>query len=458
MVQFEGYNETIKKVYDHNQEQVFRFWNELSNNEKKELIDQLAEVDLDHLEELYRNREHAETPDFSPAPYVPLPKTDEEKKSRAEVAKLGEHVIRKGKVAAFVVAGGQGSRLGYDGPKGKFPIGPVSEKTLFEIHAEKIRAYGNKYGVEIPYMVMTSNTNHEETVACFNDMNFFGLNPDSIRIFRQNMIPSLDASGKMVLAEKNRLFRNPDGHGGSLTAISSSGALDWLKEKGIECVSYFQVDNPLVRIIDPVFVGYHEKDKADITSKCLKKTGPHEKVGIFVTLESGNIGVVEYSDLSEEKAQMTDESGELVYSAGSPAIHLFRVSFLEELTRGGRIFLPYHTAEKKLEVITSEGEKEINGYKFEKFVFDALPLTDKNVIIEAARDEEFAPVKNATGTDSAESAREKISNLHRRWLKEAGIDIPDKVRVVEIAPSLAVEPEDLPTDLKVPAEEKVYLE
>jgi UDP-N-acetylglucosamine/UDP-N-acetylgalactosamine diphosphorylase len=262
----------------------------------------------------------------------------------------------------------------------------------------------------------------------------------------------------MVLSEKNRLFRNPDGHGGSLTAISSSGALDWLKEKGIECVSYFQVDNPLVRIVDPVFVGYHEKDSADITSKCLKKTGPHEKVGIFVTLESGNIGVVEYSDLSEEKATMTDDSGELVYSAGSPAIHLFRVSFLEELTRGGRISLPFHTAKKNLEVVSTEGEKEIKGYKFEKFVFDALPLTDKNVIIEAARDEEFAPVKNATGTDSAESAREKISNLHRRWLEERKIDVPGKVRVVEIAPSLAVEAEDLPADLEVPSAEKVYLE
>jgi UDP-N-acetylglucosamine/UDP-N-acetylgalactosamine diphosphorylase len=459
MVSFDGYDELIKKVYDYHQEHVFRYWGELDDRDKRNLLDELSAVDFELLKELSLQsmREESELSDFEPAPFTPIPRTGEEIKEYRAAGEAGEEHIRAGRVAAFVVAGGQGSRLGFEGPKGRYPVGPVSGKTLFQIHAEKILKYSSKYGTTIPWLVMTSQANHRETVQFLEEYDCFGLGRDNVMVFPQNMIPSLDKEGRLLLETRCSLFKNPDGHGGSLTALYTSGALDFLQRRGIETISYFQVDNPLVRIIDPPFIGCHVKERAAISSKAVRKAYPDEKVGVFVRFHHGRIGVMEYSDLPEEKRNLRDEAGVLQFSMGNIAIHLFNRDFIGEITSGGDIALPYHVARKKIRAYARGGMSEIEGFKFEKFVFDALPLTDRNIVFETLREEEFAPVKNRSGVDSVETARRLMSDLYRKWLRGRRIAIPENVEVIEISPLLAVEPEDLDEKLPVPAQEGVYL-
>jgi UDP-N-acetylglucosamine/UDP-N-acetylgalactosamine diphosphorylase len=458
MITYSGYEAVIRRVCEYGQEHLFAEWDGLSQEKKRSLLEELAQVDFDLMKMLYRERNAAAHMDFEPAPYIRVPATDSERAERQRARDAGIEIIRRGRVAAFVVAGGQGSRLGYNGPKGKFPVGPVSGKTLFRIHAEKIVRYGRKYGIAVPFLIMTSDENHNETTAYFRENNNFGIADGDLMIFRQNMIPSLDGSGNLLLREQHSLFRNPDGHGGSLTALYTSGALEAMAARGIEIISYFQVDNPLVNILDPVFIGFHGLRNADVSSKALKKAYPEEKIGVFVKFSNGRIGVIEYSDLPDAKARDTDTSGGLAYAAGSIAIHLFSTNFVERITAGTEISLPFHTAKKKLRSYSRGEYREIEGLKFEKFVFDALPLTDKNVVFETLREGEFAPVKNPKGVDSVESAQKMMSDLHRSWLAARGIAVPDAAGMIEISPLLAVEPEDIDQSLRVPKTERVYLE
>lgn len=457
MITFPGHDPVIRRVYEKKQEHVFDHWEGLTEVERKGLLDDLAGVDFDLIERLYASDEGHGGADFEPAPFIPVPTSAGEKNEYARARAAGEDHVRAGKVAAFVVAGGQGSRLGFEGPKGKFPVGPVTGKSLFQIHAEKVLAASRKYGACIPLLIMTSRANHDETAAYFKEQGNFGIDPGDLFIFPQNMIPALDAKGRLILEDRDRLFKNPDGHGGSLTALQTSGALEKMKGRGIETISYFQVDNPLVMIIDPVFIGFHLLRNADVSSKAVRKAYPEEKVGVFVRYPDGTLGVVEYSDLPEEKTMSRDGNGELRYIAGSIAIHLFKRDFIERLTGGREITLPFHRAKKKIPAFVDGKRREIEGIKYEKFVFDALPLTEHNVVFETLREREFAPVKNREGVDSVESARAMMSDEHRRWLEERGIRIHAGTRAVEISPLVALEPEDLDPSLKLPDGEKVYL-
>lgn len=457
MISYKGYEEIIEKVYFYKQEHVFEYWNELTDNERIILLKELSEVDFDLLKKLYNSSEEVVPSVFEPAPYICKPRNNEERKAFSDAEKKGIEHIKSGKVAAFIVAGGQGSRLGFEGPKGKFPAGPVSGKSLFHFHGEKIYAASKKYSTVIPYLIMTSTDNHDDTIAFFEMENYFGLNKSDVYFFKQNMIPSLDDKGNLVLSDKNRLFRNPDGHGGSITALRSSGVLDILKDRGIETLTYFQVDNPLVKVIDPVYIGFHLIHSAQMSSKALIKAYPEEKIGVFVKFPDNKTGIIEYSDMPEEKLRMQNSRGDLVYAAGSPAIHLFSRSFIEDITETGGTNLPYHTARKDIKVLQNGEYTTVKGYKFEKFVFDALPLARKDLILETTREEEFAPIKNAEGIDSPASASELMSNLHRSWLAAKGVAIPEKVKIIEISPLLSFDGSDLPSDLIVPDREKVFL-
>lgn len=457
MIYVEGYQNTIEKVYRTGNEHVFAFWDALTPDRQKHLLQELSHINFEELENLYALTKKQVIPmGFEPAPFTGLPQTPEERKDFDNARAIGIETIKNGKVAAFVVAGGQGSRLGFDGPKGMLPIGPVSNKTLFQIHAEKIKAYEKKFNVEIPWCIMTSEANHDATVEYFEKNKFFNLNKDNVFIFTQNMIPSLDENGKLILETPYSIFRNPDGHGGSLTALYQSGTLSKLMDMGIEILSYFQVDNPLVRIIDPVFIGFHVKRNAEVSSKALKKAYPEEKIGVFVKFSNGRIGVVEYSDLPPEKQNEKDEHGNLRYLAGSIAIHLFNTHFIENITKGN-VTLPFHVAKKSIPKYSPEGKIHITGYKFEKFVFDALPLTEHNFILETKREEEFAPVKNKTGVDSVETAQELMINLYTQWLIQKNIPIPKVVEKIEISPLCAVEPDDVPATLLLPQQKEVYI-
>ncbi len=460
MILHPGYEQLIERVYRHGQEHVFEFWDSLSGNEKTALLDELAGVDFEELETLFAGAKDGgkAAPDFSPAPCITLPETEAERARFTGAREAGGRHIEEGRVAAFVVAGGQGTRLGFDGPKGIYRVGPVSGKSLFQIHAEKILKSSMKYHASIPWLVMTSQANHADTLSYLHENRFFGLDEQNVIVFPQGMIPSLDARGRLILESPCRLFRNPDGHGGSLGALASSGALAELERRGIETISYFQVDNPLVAIVDPVFIGFHVLEGAEVSSKALEKAYPEEKIGVFVEFKDRTLGVMEYSDLPLEMQRKRDGSGRLLYRMGSIAVHLFSRVFVKRLTSGAGVRLPFHVAKKKIKAYAQGGAQEIEGYKFEKFVFDALPLTARNVILETRREEEFAPVKNKSGVDSVESAQELMSALYKSWLIGRGIALPPEVEIVEISPLLAIAPEDLSESIGVPRRREVYLD
>jgi UDP-N-acetylglucosamine/UDP-N-acetylgalactosamine diphosphorylase len=458
MISFPGYDSLLSRIYQYGHDQVLSFWDRLSDAERRILLDDVSSVDFELIAKLYKEKEyHASAPrDFTPASFIPIHAQSSDVKNEEAYA-LGVEHIKKGCCAAFVVAGGQGSRLGFEGPKGAYKISPVKNKSLFQLHVEKVLKCSQKYDVHIPILVMTSELNHEAILTHFRENNNFGCTDSDIIFFPQNMIPSLDGEGKIVLSAKNRIFKNPDGHGGSVTALRTSGALDILKMRGIKTISYFQVDNPLVRIIDPLFIGHHLLRNAEVSSKIVVKQNEHEKVGVFVRFADGHDGVIEYSDMPTHKIKLKNSDGSLAYNAANLAIHLFDISYIEKLT-GGDLPLPFHTARKKIDTYTPSGLKKIDGLKFEKFVFDAIPLAERSVIMETTRAEEFAPVKNAHGDDSPESTRKAMTALFRDWLDKRGIHIPKRVSVIEISPLAAVDADDLDASLSIPDSDAVYIE
>jgi UDP-N-acetylglucosamine/UDP-N-acetylgalactosamine diphosphorylase len=353
----------------------------------------------------------------------------------------GEDLLRQGKVAALIVAGGQGSRLGIEAPKGVVKVTPLRSKSLFCLFSQKVLALCRKYGSAIPVYIMTSRSNNTQTKAFFEENKYFGLSPDEVFFFVQGMLPSVTQEGKFILSRSGGLFMNPDGHGGTFSALKKSGCLDSMREKGIEEIFYFQVDNPLVKVCDPLFIGLHNLGGAQMSSKVVRKRSFEEKVGVIARAD-GKTRVIEYSDMTDEMRYATNEMEEMLYWAGSIAIHIIRRDFVENLTQS-RLRLPYHRAVKMIPALDEEGNPvEKKGVKFETFIFDALPLADKSITLEVFREEEFAPVKNKTGEDSLESSMLMQSALHKTWLENIGVQVRDGVKV-EISPLHALDGEDL---------------
>ncbi|HOD69391.1 MAG: putative uridylyltransferase [Deltaproteobacteria bacterium ADurb.BinA179] len=416
---------------------------------RREIARDLEEIDAPLVRELIAGRFLYEEPAVTavkPAPVIPASFSSSPESSRFR--RHGETLLSQGRVAALVVAGGQGSRLGIDAPKGVVGVTPVRRKSLFQLHAEKILALSNKYAQPIPLFVMTSRANDADTKDFFTAHSFFGLNPDDVFFFVQGMLPSITPEGSFVLSREGGLFMNPDGHGGTLSALKKSGCLDTLKERGIEEIFYFQVDNPLVSICDPLFVGLHSLKGAQMSSKVVRKKSFEEKVGVIAEVE-GRTRVLEYSDMNDDMRYAVDGEGEMLYWAGSIAIHMIRRDFVETLT-GSAVRLPFHKALKTIPTVDSRGRPtEIQGIKFETFIFDALPMAEKSVTLEVLREREFAPVKNRTGEDSLETSRIMQSNLHRSWLEDLGVNISDR-SIVEISPLAALEKDDLRARGKIP--------
>ena len=441
------------------QAQLLAFFDQLSPSQQRALAAQLGELDWDYLDELtethVRRKPDLSAPEpIEPAPYYPVtPANTEADTEYAHARTLGETLIRGGQVAAFTVAGGQGTRLGWDDPKGTFVATPLSRKPLFQLFAEQLRKTGELYGAVVPWYIMTSAANHAVTQDFFEAHDFFGLGRENVTLFPQGMMPSIGLDGKLLLGEKHALALNPDGHGGSLTALAKSGALGDMERRGVTQISYFQVDNPSVRCIDPLFIGLHVRDGAQMSSKMLRKVSPQERVGNFC-VAGGKLCVIEYSDMPDALAEAKDADGALKFNAGSVAIHMISVSFVRQLTegRGDRLELPFHRAEKAVPYIdTATGERvhpgAPNAVKLERFIFDALPLAEHSIILESDRVEEFAPIKNAHGTDSPESSRKLQIKRAARWLEANGVEIPYKNgevdAVIEISPLTALSAEDL---------------
>jgi UDP-N-acetylglucosamine/UDP-N-acetylgalactosamine diphosphorylase len=446
----------------HGQEHLLAFAAALPPARLASLLDQIDALDLDEIDDLIARyvRVKPETTmpgDLAPAPYYPNnPASAGRSYDAAKFRSLGEQLIRAGKLAAFCVAGGQGTRLGWNGPKGTFPATPVTGKPLFRVFAEQIIAAQRRYGVTIPWYIMTSPINDADTRAFFRDNNNFGIARRDIFMFPQGVMPSFDrATGRMLLAERHELAVNPDGHGGSIRALAESRAIDDMGERGVEHISYFQVDNPLVKIVDPLFFGLHAHaadSSAEMSSKMLPKANAAEKVGVFCRA-GGKTMVIEYSDLPPALAAATNADRSLRFLAGSIAIHLLGVRFVERLTEGATFALPWHRADKKVPFIDpGTGARveptEPNGVKLETFVFDAIPLAASSIVYETSRAEEFAPIKNATGVDSAESSAQIQSDRNGAWLEQHGVRVPRRAdgRVdarIEISPLTALEPSDL---------------
>ncbi|MBI5690389.1 MAG: UDPGP type 1 family protein [Verrucomicrobia bacterium] len=416
------------------QAQVFAFLDTLGPTERARLLAEAAEVDLAELDRLNRTLLNSKAAagidltDLAPAPYEKRPEHGGDGGAWARAKAAGETALREGRVAAFTVAGGQGTRLGYDGPKGTFPVTPLRAKSLFQVFAEKIRAAGVRYGRPLHWFIMTSHANHEATVAFFAEHRHFGLDPARVHFFRQGRMPAVDFSGKILLETRGSLALSPDGHGGSLRALSRSGALDLMAREGIDTLSYFQVDNPLVRCIDPAFLGWHRLAGSEMSSKMVPKAYAEEKVGHFCR-QRGRLVVVEYSDLPMAMQRETDGAGGLRYLAGSIAIHVLDREFVRRMAEGGEgVALPFHRADKKIPTIDAAGNPvkpdRPNGVKFELFVFDALPFARHPVVIETLRADDFSPVKNATGLDSPVTCRDDQLRQFARWLRAQGVALP----------------------------------
>ncbi|MFI5378295.1 MAG: UTP--glucose-1-phosphate uridylyltransferase [Tepidisphaerales bacterium] len=449
--------ELKNKLVSIGQQNVFRFWDQVDDAAKQKLAAQLETLDAALIaqlaEEYVRNKPQFPLPkDIQPVKAYPRTAGPGQESLYRQAAERGRQLLKDGKVAAFLVAGGQGSRLGYEGPKGEFPVTPIKRKPLFQVFAEQLLAHSRDSGRGIPWYIMTSDTNDAATRAFFAKHNSFCYDPKLIRFFQQGMMPAFSFDGQLLLADKDSLALSPDGHGGSLRALLKSGALADMKSRGIEHLSYFQVDNPIVQCIDPLFLGLHATTSSEMSSKTVSKAGAKERVGNFC-VGDGATQVIEYSDLPDSLAVQTSADGSLRFNAGSIAIHALRVSFIERLTTGGQLKLPWHRAEKKVACVDAAGNPvkpdKPNAVKLEQFVFDAIPLARNAIVYTTERAEEFSPVKNAEGADSpATCTRDQIRRA-ARWLAAAGVSVPakgDEVdATIEISPLVAVSAEQLKT-------------
>ena len=437
------------------QEQLLRFWDELDDAGRAKLSAQLEAIDFTELrrliEEYVLQRPVTGIPsDLAPAQWLPCTAPAGREAYYEAARRQGVEALRSGRVAFLTVAGGQGTRLGYDAPKGTYPIGPVSGRSLFAYFAGTLKRAEAKYGRRFDWYIMTSTINRAATEAFFVEKRFFGLAPEQVFFFTQGSMPAIGTDGKVLLAAKDSLALSPDGHGGTLLALRKSGALDRMKAAGVEVISYFQVDNPLAPFTDPLFIGLHLAENSDMSAIMLPKTGPEEKLGNFC-VSGGRLRIIEYSDLPAELGNRRNPDGSLVFLAGSPAIHMISRSFVESLTASGTLKLPWHRADKKIPCLDEVGNPVTptapNGVKLESFIFDALPLAPRTMVLEGDRAECFAPTKNATGVDSVESCRAMLVARDLRRLEAAGVKTPRNADgtpacLVEIAPEVAIDDED----------------
>jgi len=404
--------EILKNLKKYEQEHLIGAYERLDDINKLKFIEQLETTDFELINSLYVNtRKEMDVKDveIKPIEYLDKYKLNDRYK---DYELLGEHAITAGKLAAVTMAGGQGTRLGHAGPKGTFDIGLDSHKSLFELLSDSLKEEGKKYGVTIPWFIMTSEENNNQTVEFFAKNRFFGYEKDkNIFFFKQGELPMVDTEGKILVGEDGLIKKAADGHGGIFEALVKNKMTDKMKELGIEWAFIGGVDNCLVKMVDPVLMGLAIDKQVTAAGKSVVKANPQEKVGVFCK-KNGKPNVVEYTEISQEMSEATDENGELLYGESHILCNLFNVSAIERM---GNMPLPYHSAFKKATYIDKDGNKIVpdgpNAYKFEAFLFDAFGELDDMAILRVKREEEFAPVKNASGVDSPETARE----LYRKF-------------------------------------------
>ena len=395
------------------QEHILNFYNELSEQQKTQILDEILTIDFKLLKDLYQQTKIK--PNFENSKIEPIAHVTKEKLSQEEIekyTKIGEEIIKKGKLAVVTMAGGQGTRLGHSGPKGTYDIGLSSHKSIFEILCDNLKKAREKYNADIPWYLMTSKENNKDTVQFFEQNNYFDYPKEAINFFIQGKIAMLDTNGKVLLDENGMIKQAADGHGGIFEAMRKNGVIYSLQEKGIEWVFVSGVDNILAKFVDPVFIGMQADMKQMTASKSVVKAYAEEKVGVFCKRD-GKPGVIEYSEISKELAEATDETGGFLLGDSNIVNHQFHISVLEKISTQK---LPYHIAFKKANYKNEKGEiieaTEPNSYKFEAFLFDIFSFVPDMLVFRVKREEEFAPVKNAEGKDSPETARELYNNFY----------------------------------------------
>lgn len=438
----EKYEKAKELVKKYDQEHLLKFYEELSDKKKEELLDTILSIDFELMNKLY---EQARKPiDLKDISVEPIDYVDKSKMSDTEMKEYeakGIAAIRANKFAVVTMAGGQGTRLGHNGPKGTFDMGLPSHKSLFELLCDTLKRANKEYGVIIPWYIMTSRENNKATVDFFKSHEFFGYPENSIRFFIQGELPMIDTNGKILLDENKMIKEAADGHGGILKAMGKEKIIEQMKNDGIEWIFVSGVDNVLVKSVDPLLIGMSIENKVLGSVKTIEKTDPKEKVGVFCR-KNKKVGVIEYTEISDEMAQMRDKYGALVYGDANAIFHLYNIKGLEKVSD---LRLPYHTAFKKAKYTDENGNlvepTSPNAYKFELFIFDSYEMLDDVVVLRVKREEEFAPIKNAEGSDSPETARKLYTDYwnkmkylaeYDKWCNDPDIDEDTKNELLQI--------------------------
>ena len=432
--------ELMALVAPHDQSEVLRFFDDVDQAGQQRLAGQLRALDFRYL----RRAVVAPAVETRPAtvePYQAVIRSDDP--LRPAALQAGREALAAGRVGVLLVAGGAGSRLGFEGPKGLFAIGPLSAKSLFQLHLERIVAAGRRYGATPPLYLMTSPENHVATCAFLSEHQNFGVPADKLVVFAQGQAPAVDAAGKLLLAAKDQLVLAPNGNGGLFAAMEQGGAFAHMRQHGVAMISYVQVDNALADGTDPLFCGVHALREADFSSKAIPKVGPFEKVGNYALVD-GKLGIVEYFEIPDALAESRTSHGELLFNYGNPGLFMWSRTFAEAQAR--RTNLPIHRAHKKIACLDDAGAlvepSEPNGFKLETFALDTLAAAQRPQVLAIERDAEFAPVKNASGQDSPESARALMFALYGAWLRAAGIELEGAPQV-ELSPLAALDGSEL---------------
>jgi UDP-N-acetylglucosamine/UDP-N-acetylgalactosamine diphosphorylase len=447
----------VAKVYRANQGHIFRFWDDLDRPQRKHLLGQIEQIDFQLIEKLVAQLLGGSQGNptliqsFAPPVVIPRRPSSEVQRARFEHARaVGEEALRDGRAAVFTVAGGQATRLGFAGPKGDYPIGPISGKPIFQILAEKIISTNKRYRVSIPWYILVSSHNRQATESSFQENQYYGLSKAEVFFITQKELPAVSLRGKILLADRDRIAMSPNGHGGSIESLYDSGSLAAMGRRGIDIVSYLQVDNPMARVVDPIFIGYHLLAGSEMSTKVVAREEADERVGVLASVD-GALRVVEYTELSEALRGARDPDGLLVYRAGNTAMHLLDRPFLERLSDSGTK-LPFHQAKKKVSWVDRKGvvqePEEPNAIKFECFIFDALLHAANPIVLEVSREEEFAPLKSMEGDTSPEAVKAAMSRCYASWLEGAGVEVPrteagEVAARLEISPLTALDAEEL---------------
>jgi len=454
--------DSIKKTYEENdQGHIFKYYDGLSEDEKTSFLKQLEEIDPSLVKSNLKNandfleasKQTAEVTPFTNVTALGNLSADE----RSVISDCGMQALRDGEVAAILLAGGMGTRLGSNSPKGCYDVGLPSHKSLFQIQAERLttlqRLAKKDKDITIPWYIMTSAATRAPTEKFFAENKNFGLSDGQIKYFEQAQLPCLTPDGKMMLERKDRLSTSPNGNGGFYKGLYDSGVFDEMEKAGVKYVFVYGVDNILIKICDPLFVGFCVKNQVDVGNKVVAKKNPTESVGVM-GLKNGQPTIIEYSEITDEMAHQKREDGGLSYGSANVAIHFFSMSFLKQIREKHLNELPFHLAHKKIAALdestmTTVKPSKNNGVKLELFIFDVFPFASKIMGFETKREEEFSPLKNAPGpgvSDNPDTCRAMINDLHRKWVEENGgkLDLKNNdTDLVEISPLLSYAGENL---------------